>query len=55
LISFVIMLLLMVWYQFVPSWQIFTLPVFAVMAFLASIGPGLWIASLNVKYRDFRT
>jgi lipopolysaccharide transport system permease protein len=24
------------------------------MAFLASLGPGLWIASLNVKYRDFR-
>jgi lipopolysaccharide transport system permease protein len=24
------------------------------MAFLAALGPGLWITSLNVKYRDFR-
>ena len=31
-----------------------TLPLFVVMAFFASLGPGLWITSLNVKYRDFR-
>ena len=24
------------------------------MAFLAAVGPGLWITALNVKYRDFR-
>ena len=24
------------------------------MAFLASLGPGLWVTALNVKYRDFR-
>src|SRR2546425_6523232 len=24
------------------------------MALLASLGPGLWITALNVKYRDFR-
>jgi lipopolysaccharide transport system permease protein len=24
------------------------------MAFFASLGPGLWITALNVKYRDFR-
>jgi lipopolysaccharide transport system permease protein len=54
LISFVILVALMLWYQFMPSWQILTLPVFVVMAFLASLGPGLWITALNVKYRDFR-
>ena len=54
LISFVILIGLMLWYQFLPNWQILTLPVFVVMAFLASLGPGLWVASLNVKYRDFR-
>ena len=53
-ISFVILGGLMAWYQFLPSWQIFTLPLFVVMAFLASLGPGLWTTSLNVKYRDFR-
>ena len=54
LISFVILVALMAWYKFVPGWQIVTLPLFVVMAFLSSLGPGLWITSLNVKYRDFR-
>lgn len=54
LISLVILFGLMLWYRFLPSWQILTLPLFVVMAFLASLGPGLWISSLNVKYRDFR-
>ncbi len=54
IISFAMLVCLMVWYQFIPGWQIFLLPVFVVLAFLACIGPGLWITALNVKYRDFR-
>lgn len=54
LVGFAILLALMLWYQFFPTWQILTLPLFIVMAFLASLGPGLWITALNVKYRDFR-
>jgi len=54
LISFAIMVGMMVWYLYLPSWQIFLLPVFMLIAFLASLGPGLWITALNVKYRDFR-
>jgi lipopolysaccharide transport system permease protein len=54
MISGMIMLGLMAWYNFVPSWRILTLPVFIVIAFLASMGAGLWLCSLNVKYRDFR-
>jgi lipopolysaccharide transport system permease protein len=54
LVSFSILLALMIWYQFVPSWQILTLPFFVLMAFLAALGPGLWISAVNVKYRDFR-
>jgi lipopolysaccharide transport system permease protein len=54
LISFAILVILMVWYAFLPSWRLLTLPLFIVMAFAASFGVGLWITSLNVKYRDFR-
>jgi lipopolysaccharide transport system permease protein len=54
LISGVILVGLMVWYQFVPDWRIFTLPFFVLIAFAASMGAGLWLAALNVKYRDFR-
>jgi len=53
-ISFAILVVLMVWYAFLPSWQILLLPIFIVLAFFASLGPSLWITSLNVKYRDFR-
>ena len=54
LISFVILIGMMVWYQYAPGFQILLLPLFVLIAFLASLGPGLFLTSLNVKYRDFR-
>jgi lipopolysaccharide transport system permease protein len=54
MISGIILLGLMAYYAYVPSWRILMLPVFVSIAFAASIGAGLWLASLNVKYRDFR-
>jgi lipopolysaccharide transport system permease protein len=54
LISGMILLGLMAWYNFVPSWRILTLPLFILIAFAAAMGGGLWLAALNVQYRDFR-
>ena len=54
MVSGMILLGLMAWYNFVPSWRILTLPLFIGIAFAASIGVGLWLAALNVEYRDFR-
>lgn len=54
LISSVILVGLMVWYGFAPNLRMFTLPLFMLVAFAAAMGAGLWIAALNVKYRDFR-
>jgi len=54
LVSFAILVGLMVWYRFMPGWQILMLPVFVVIAFLVSLGIGVWTTALNVKYRDFR-
>jgi lipopolysaccharide transport system permease protein len=54
LISGMILLALMAWYDFVPSWRILILPLFIAIAFAAALGAGLWLAALNVKYRDFR-
>jgi lipopolysaccharide transport system permease protein len=54
LISFVILIGMMIYYQFSPGWQMLLLPCFVILALLASLGPGLWITALNVKYRDFR-
>lgn len=54
LISGVILLGLMAWYNAIPSWRIVTLPLFTAVAFAAAMGAGLWLAALNVQYRDFR-
>jgi lipopolysaccharide transport system permease protein len=54
LIAFALMIAVMAWYRFLPPWQVVFLPLFVGLAFLASLGPGLLITALNVKYRDFR-
>jgi len=53
-ISFSILFVLMMWYQFTPDWRIVTVPLFLCFALLVAFGCGLWISALNVKYRDFR-
>ena len=54
MISFVILIAMMAWFRFLPSWQIVFLPLYIALAFLATLGPSLWFAALNVRYRDFR-
>jgi lipopolysaccharide transport system permease protein len=54
LVSFVILILIMAYYQFIPTLNMLLLPVFLLMAFAAALGLGLYITALNVKYRDFR-
>jgi lipopolysaccharide transport system permease protein len=53
-ISLGLLTVLMAWYGFLPDWRILTLPLWTVLAFLAALGPGLYLTALNVKYRDFR-
>ena len=53
-ISLGIMVIMFVIYQFLPGWHVIFLPVFILIAFIASFGIGLYITALNVKYRDFR-
>jgi lipopolysaccharide transport system permease protein len=54
LISSVILVALMIWYKFVPTWGMLMLPPLILLAFAAALGGGLWFAALNIKYRDFR-
>jgi lipopolysaccharide transport system permease protein len=54
LISFLILAVMMIWYGFVPGWNILYLPIFLFLAFVASLSAGLYVAALNVKYRDFK-
>ena len=54
LVSLVILAAVMAWYGYVPDWRILALPGLVAMAFLASLGPGLYLTALNVRYRDVR-
>jgi len=53
-ISIIILVLLMVYYQFLPGWHIILLPLFLLLATIISLGAGFFIAALNVQFRDFR-
>jgi homopolymeric O-antigen transport system permease protein len=45
---------LMLWFHFLPSWHLIFLPLFIMLALLASLGPALLMTAMNVKFRDFR-
>ena len=53
-ITFGLMLLMFVYFQYIPSVRILFLPLFIVLAFFCAFGVGLFFTALNVKYRDFR-
>ena len=43
---------IMAWYHIVPGWQFVALPFFVAITVMASLAFGLWLAVLNVRYRD---
>jgi len=53
-ISFGILIIIMMFTHYTPDIKILMLPVFLLLAVITSMGTGLFIAALNVKYRDFR-
>src|SRR5438552_1645126 len=53
-IAFVILLLMMFYYGIRPTWAIVMLPGFVLLVIATSLGVGLWLSALNVRYRDVR-
>ncbi len=54
LVSISILLGLMAWYNFMPTWRILALPLLVIVTAIAALGVGLWFGALSVKYRDFQ-
>jgi lipopolysaccharide transport system permease protein len=54
LVASVILLGMMAWYEFWPTWRVIVLPLFGLLAVVAALGPALVIGALTVRYRDFR-
>ena len=54
LVAMVILVVMMVYYGFVPTVNVVLLPAFVLLALATSLGVGLWLSALNVQYRDFQ-
>lgn len=53
-IAFVVLLGMMVFYGILPTAAVWTVPLFVLLATITAIGVGIWLAALNVEYRDIR-
>ena len=49
-----LLLAMMLYYGVYPSLRMLTLPLFALLAVGAALSVGIWLAALNVRYRDVR-
>jgi lipopolysaccharide transport system permease protein len=54
LIAFAVLIAMMLYYGMLPTLNILWLPRFVLLAFVTSLGVGLWLSALNVEYRDVR-
>jgi lipopolysaccharide transport system permease protein len=54
LVAFVMLVAMMIWYGVTPTARIFWLPLFLLLAVVTSLGVGLWLSAMNVRYRDVK-
>jgi lipopolysaccharide transport system permease protein len=54
LLAFVVLIAMMVYYRVPPTTNIMFLPLFFLLTVVTSLGVGLWLSALNVKFRDVR-
>ncbi len=53
-ITLVLVLVLMLWYGYLPSGNLIYLPLFILLAIVSGLAGGIWVSALTVRYRDFR-
>ena len=53
-LAFLVLLVMMLGYGIVPTWNVIWLPALVALAFVAALGGALWLSALNVQYRDIR-
>jgi len=51
-VSFLVLIGMMVYYRFMPGWNMLWLPVIILFALLTALAVGLWLSAINVQYRD---
>ena len=53
-LAFIVLVGMMLYYGMLPTLNVLWLPLFLLLALVASLGVGLWLSALNVEYRDVR-
>jgi lipopolysaccharide transport system permease protein len=51
-LAFIVLIGLMAYYGIAPTVNVIWLPAFLLLALITSLGVGLWLAAINVRYRD---
>ncbi len=51
-VSFLVLIGMMVYYRYMPGWNLLWLPVIILFALLTALAVGLWLSAINVQYRD---
>jgi lipopolysaccharide transport system permease protein len=51
-IAFLILIVMMIYYKVTPTIAIWTLPLFILLSIVTALGVALWLAAVNVQYRD---
>jgi len=54
IISLLILIPVMIYYNVVPSWNLIYLPVFILMMMAVPAALGMWLSSLAIRYRDVK-
>ena len=53
-LAFLVLLVMMLYYGVIPTINAFWIPLFFLLALTTSLGVGLWLSAMNVKFRDVR-
>jgi len=53
-LAFMVLLAMMFYYDLVPTLNALWLPAFFLLAFVTTLGVGLWLSAMNVRFRDIR-
>lgn len=53
-ISLIVLVLFLVYFRIAPTGAVVLFPLFVLPVILSSLGAGLWLSALNVKFRDVR-
>lgn len=53
-LAFIVLLIMMLVYGILPTVNVVFLPLFLLLAFVTLLGVGMWLAAMNVQFRDVR-